>query len=161
VADIGAFEVALQPDLRIGASSNPATHRIDDFYTGTGVGQLHSLKLKGNKTANFYLSVQNDGEIADDLTLTGTPANKTLKLTALRVTGGSVNVTAQLRLGYEVADLLPAEVVVFQVAVKARSKKRAARQILSYGVRTADVAMPDTVLAKISQRKVKRVKKKK
>ena len=161
VADIGAFEVALQPDLRIGASSNSATHRIDDFYTGTGVGQLHALKLNKTRSQSFFLSVQNDGEIADDLTLSGTPANNRINLTAVRLTGGPANVTAQLRLGYEVADLLPAEVVVFQVAVKARSKKRAARQILSYGVRTADVAMPDTVLAKISQRKVKRVKKKK
>jgi len=161
VPDIGAFEVALQPDLRIGASGNPASHRIDNYYTGTGVGQLLALKLKKMRSRNFYLSVQNDGEVADDLTLSGTPANNRIKLTAVRLTGGHANVTAQLRLGYEVADLLPAEVVVFQVSVKARSKKRAARQMLSYSVRTAEVPLPDTVLAKVTQKKERKKKRKK
>ena len=159
VPDIGAFEVALQPDLRIGASSNHATHRIDDYYTGSGAGLLLSLKLKKMRSRNFYLSVQNDGEVADDLTLTGNAANRTVKLIALRLTGGAVNVTAQLALGYELPDLLPDDLAVFQISVKARSKKKTAKQLLSYRVRTAGVPLPDTVLAQVKQKKV--VKKKK
>lgn len=159
VPDIGAFEVALQPDLRIGASSNPATHRIDDYYTGSGAGQLLSLKLKKMRSQNFYLSVQNDGEVADDLILSGTAANRTITLTALRLTGATVNVTAQLALGYELTDLLPDDLAVFQISVKARSKKKTAKQMLSYSVRTADVPLPDTVLAKVTQQKEKKKKK--
>jgi hypothetical protein len=159
VPDIGAFEVALQPDLRIGASSNPATHRIDDYYTGSGAGQLLSLKLKKMRSQNFYLSVQNDGEVADDLILSGTAANRTITLTALRLTGGTVNVTAQLALGYELTDLLPDDLAVFQISVKARSKKKTAKQMLSYSVRTADVPLPDAVLAKVTQQKEKKKKK--
>jgi len=159
VPDIGAFEVALQPDLRIGASSNPATHRIDDYYTGSGAGQLLSLKLKKMRSQNFYLSVQNDGEVADDLILSGTAANRTITLTALRLTGATVNVTAQLALGYELTDLLPDDLAVFQISVKARSKKKTAKQMLSYSVRTADVPLPDAVLAKVTQQKEKKKKK--
>lgn len=159
VPDIGAFEVALQPDLRIGATSNPASHRIDNYYTGSGAGQLHSIKLKKMRSQNFYLSVQNDGEVADDLFLSGTTANRSIKLTALRLSGGVVNVTAQLRFGYELADLLPDEVAVFQISVKARSKKKKARQTLSYSARTAGVPLPDTALAKVTQQKEKKKKK--
>jgi hypothetical protein len=158
VPDIGAFEVALQPDLRVGASSNPATHLIDDLYSGTGAGQSIPLKFKSTRTANFYLSVQNDGEVADDLILDGTPANKTIKLTAIRLTGGPLNVTAQLRLGYEIADLLPDDVAVFQLSVKPKSKKKAAKQLLSYSVRTAGVPLPDTALVKVTQKTVTKKK---
>lgn len=160
VPDIGAFEVALQPDLRIGATGNPATHRIDNFYTASGAGQLETIKLKKRRTRSFYLSVQNDGEVADDLFLSGTTANRTITLTALRLTGGTANVTAQLRLGYETADLLPDEIALFQISVKARSKKKPAKQLLSYSVRTAGVPLPDTALAQVKQEKEKKKKKK-
>jgi hypothetical protein len=160
VADIGAFEVALQPDGRIGSSSNPATHRIDDVYTSTGAGQSQTLKFKAKKSATFYLSMQNDGEIADDITLTGTAANRTVKLAAYSITGERENVTAALILGYTVDGMLPGDVSVFQVTVKGRSKKKPARQTLSFQTTTAGVPLPDTSIAKVIQKKPKKKKRK-
>lgn len=156
--DLGAFEAEFQPDARIGASSNPASHRIDNFYTTTGAGQLLPVKLTGTKTSNFYLSAQNDGEIDDHLTITGTKAGSTLRLTAIRTTGGVANVTAALTAGYQIEAVAPGEVNVIQVSVKARSKKVRAKQTLIYGVRSSVTSPVDVVIASISQKKVRKKK---
>jgi len=156
--DLGAFEAKFQPDARIGASGNPATHRIDNFYTTTGAGQLLPVKLTGTKTSNFYLSAQNDGEINDHLTITGTKAGSTLRLTAIRTTGGVANITAALTAGYQIDAVAPGAVEVIQVSVKARSKKVRAKQTLSYGVRSSVSSPVDLVIASVTQKKVRKKK---
>jgi hypothetical protein len=154
--DLGAFEAKFQPDARIGVSSNPATHRIDNFYSPTGASQALAVKLTGTKTSTFYLSAQNDGEIEDHLTLTGTSAGKTIRLTAIRTTGGVANVTAALAAGYEIESVAPGAVNVIQVSVKAASKKVRAKQTLVYGVRSSVTSPVDAVIANISQKKVRK-----
>lgn len=159
VADLGAFEGKFQPDARIGASSNPATHRIDNFYTASGAGQVLPVKLKGTKPRAFHVSVQNDGEIDDHLFVTGTKAAGSIRFTALRITGTVENVTAALIAGYRFDEVEPGAVNVIQGTVKARSKKVRARQTLAFSLRSDNAAAPDTVLAGISSAKVKRKKK--
>lgn len=159
--DLGAFEAKFQPDARIGVSSNPAAHFIDNYYTTTGAGQVLPVKLTGTKTSNFYLSAQNDGEIEDHLTVTGTNAGRTLRLTALRLTGGVENVTAALAAGYQINGVAPGGTIVIQCSVKAQSKKVRAKQNLTYGVRSSVTSPVDTVIAIVKSKKVKKVKKKK
>lgn len=156
--DLGAFEAKFQPDARIGASSNPATHRIDNFYTTTGAGQLLPVKLTRMKTSSFYLSAQNDGEIDDHLTITGTKAGSTLRLTAIRTTGGVANITAALTAGYQIDSVAPGSVEVIQISVKARSRKVRAKQTLSYGVRSSVSSPVDLVIASVTQKKVRKKK---
>ena len=156
--DLGAFEAKFQPDARIGVSSNPATHRIDNFYSPSGASQALAIKLTGTKASTFYLSAQNDGEINDHLTLTGTSAGKTVRLTAIRTTGGVANVTAALAAGYRIDAVAPGAVNVIQVSVKAASKRVPAKQTLVYGLRSSVTSPVDAVIANISQKKIREKK---
>jgi hypothetical protein len=157
--DLGAFEAKFQPDARIGASSNPATHFIDNLYTATGAGQLLSMKLTGKKTGYFYVSAQNDGEIDDHLTVSGTNAGRTVVFSAIRLTGGVENVTAALTAGYQINTVAPGEAIVIQCSVRARSKKLRVNENLVYGVRSSVTSPVDTVIANVKSKKVKKKKK--
>ena len=151
--DLGAFEVRFQPDARIGANGNTATHRIDNFYTVSGAGQVRAVSLSGMRRASFFVSAQNDGEIADDLRLSGTHANRTLRLTAYNLTGGTTNITAQLTAGHVFAARPVGDVSLVRFDVRARSQKVRVRQNLSYSLRSSAVTLVDTVLAKVSQKR--------
>ncbi len=152
--DLGAFEVKFQPDARIGASSNPSSHRIDNVYTATGANQSLAVKLTATKTSRFFLSAQNDGEIDDHLSISGTVAGKPIRLTALRTTGGIANVTAALAAGYEIELVAPGEVHVIEVLVRAASKKIRAKQNLVYRVRGSVTLSGDAVVANLSQKRI-------
>ncbi|MBL9156844.1 MAG: hypothetical protein JNJ70_05215 [Verrucomicrobiales bacterium] len=158
IADLGAFEGKFQPDARIGLSGNPATHRIDNYYTTTGAGQSLVLKLKGTRMGYFYLSAQNDGEIDDHLRITGSRPGNTVRYAAVRTTGTVANVTAALIAGYQIDSVQPGEVTVIQCSVKARSKKVRAKQTFVYGVSTPNAPSPDVVVANITSKKVKKKK---
>lgn len=154
--DLGAFEGKFQADARIGAKGNPATHRIDNVYTASGAGQVQAVRLRNMRKSLFFVSVQNDGEIGDPLALWGSRANKTLRLSAFNLSSGGSNVTAALVAGITFDEIAPAGLVVFRMDVRARSKKRRARQNLVYAVRSAVASPPDVVRAKISQRIVRK-----
>ncbi len=158
VPDIGAFEAKLQPDARIGTTSNPATHRIDNVYTPTGAGQTIAVRTAGAARRLFYFSLQNDGEISDDLTLHGTKGNATVVANVYRLTGGRVNVTSQLVTGSLLAGIEPGETLLYQVEVKARSKKKRAKQVLAYRVNSSITTMRDAVQASVIGSKPKKKK---
>lgn len=160
VPDLGAFEAKLRPDARIGTNPNPATHRIDNFYTAGGVGQTIAVRLTGTARRSFYLSLQNDGEIDDNLRLTGTRANSTLVANVYRLTGGKANITAQLTAGHLIAAAAPGSTTSYQVEVRARSKKKRARQTLSYRVAGTISGLTDVVQASVVGTKPKKKKKK-
>jgi hypothetical protein len=157
--DLGAFEAKFQPDARIGASSNPAAHFIDNFYTTTGAGQLLAMKLTDKKTGYFYVSAQNDGEIDDHLTVSGTNAGRTIVFSAIRLTGGVENVTAALTAGYQINSVAPGESIVIQCSARARSKKVRVNENLVYGVRSSVTSPVDTVIANLKSKKVKKKRK--
>ncbi len=150
--DLGAFEARFQIDARIGRSSNPAAHFIDNFYTTSGAGQTLAVRLKNMRKLSFYLSAQNDGEFTDNLRLSGPRANKTLRLNVYRLTGGTANVTGQMPSGHVMNGVTPGGTTVFRVDAKARTKKRRAKQTLLYSVRGTVSGPVDVVRAKVTQK---------
>ncbi len=153
VADLGAYEATLQPDLRIGRTSNPNTHRIDGAYSVAGIGQTLSMKLKGMKTSKAFLSIENDGDIADDLNLSATPANRTIRLAVFRLTGGKQNITAQLAAGHAITGFAPGNQSLVEIDVRARSARRRANQTLSYTLRSSLTTFLDVAKTSVSQSK--------
>ena len=151
--DLGAVEVGIQVDAKIGKKSNPAAQKVDNFYSASGAGQVLRVKLAGRRKSKFHFSLQNDGAIEDQLILSGPRANKTLKLKTFRLTGGRVNVTGAMRSGYSLGAVAPGGTVVFQVQAKARSSKRRARQNLTFQGRSVSASSVDGVKAKVKQSK--------
>lgn len=151
--DLGAVEVGIQVDAKIGKKSNPAAQKVDNFYSASGAGQVLRVKLSGRRKSKFHFSLQNDGAIEDQLILSGPRANKTLKLKTFRLTGGRVNVTGAMRSGYSLGAVAPGGTVVFQVQAKARSSKRRARQNLTFQGRSVSASSVDGVKAKVKQSK--------
>lgn len=149
--DLGAYEATLQPDLRIGQKSNPLTHLVDGSYNGAGSGQTLNFKLTGKKTAKAFLSLENDGDIADDLTLTATRANRTVRLAACRLTGGKENITAQLAAGEAFDNAAPGELSLVRLDVRARSSKLRASQTLFYTLRSSLQALVDVAKTAVTQ----------
>jgi hypothetical protein len=149
--DIGAFEASRRADARIGARANPATHRIDNFYTLSGAGQVLPIRLVRMRSARYFVSVQNDGEIADNLRVTGTRANRTISLSAFRLTGGRANITGQLAAGRVFPSVAPQGIVAMQFNVRARSSKLRARQRLLCEARIPQVPGHDRVVANVTQ----------
>jgi hypothetical protein len=68
--------VAHQPDGRIGTSTKVAKMVGDNIYNGTGKHQSKSGTAKIGKSKAFYVSVQNDGNATDSITLKGLKASK-------------------------------------------------------------------------------------
>lgn len=154
--DIGALEVKLRPDIRIGLTANPAAHRGNNLYNLTGAGQFVAIKLKAMRRRSFFVSLENDGDLAEPLTLYGTRANRTLAASVFRLSGGRVNVTSQMLSGHTVPNVAPGAIALFQGTVKARTKKRRARQTLIYRCRGTASALVDTAQSRITQQKPKK-----
>ena len=68
--------VAHQPDGRIGTSSTVAKMVGDNIYNATGKHQGKYGHAKPGKSKAFYVSVQNDGNATDTITLKGLKASK-------------------------------------------------------------------------------------
>jgi hypothetical protein len=68
--------VAHQPDGRIGTSTKVAKMVGDNIYNATGKRQSKSGSAKIGKSKAFYVSVQNDGNATDTITLKGLKASK-------------------------------------------------------------------------------------
>lgn len=151
--DIGAVEIGFQVDTKIGKSSNPAKQKIDDFYSNSPGSQKQKLKLKEGKKGKAYFSVQNDGEIGESFTVTGTKANKSLKVKVVRLTGGAANVTGAMKAGYATGLIDPGASVVFRVEAKPRSEKRTAKQKLTYRGIGDTGGSRDAVLLDVKQKK--------
>jgi hypothetical protein len=149
--DLGAYEATLQPDLRVGRTSNPLTHLIDGSYSATGTGQSLNLTVSGRKTTKAFLSVENDGDIDDDLALTTTRANRTLRVAVFLLTGGKQNITARLATGQTFADAAPGEVSLVQLDVKARSPRVRANQTLAHTLRSSLPGFLDVARTRVTQ----------
>lgn len=153
--DIGAVEIGFQLDAKIGTRSNPNTHRINDFYNVSAAGQTKKLKLKKRRKKNMYFSVENDGDIADTPSVRGTKPKRKLRVKVYRITGGRVNISSAVRIGYALGNLDPGDTVAFQVQAKAKSKKKKAKQNLTYTAYTGPGSASDAVRIKISKKKNK------
>jgi len=149
--DIGSVEAKFQPDARCGRLALPATHFINNFYNPVGVRQTLNIPLSGLKTANFFVSAQNDGDVTDKLRVTRTRPNASIVLTAFKLTGGRANITSQLAAGRVFPDVPPQGIILLQFQVRARFRSTPANQALYIRVHSGQVPRIDTVLARIRQ----------
>lgn len=148
--DIGTVELTYQPDNRIGKKSNPATHKINNVYTASGAGQQQAVKLKGKRFSKFWNSVENDGD-DDNYTLRAAKVKRGYKTKSFALTGGRVNVTAQLRgAGYPMTGTTRGDLFLFEHRVKAKGTGRLPKLNwkLTASSNTTGVS-PDVVKAKV------------
>ncbi|MDF1860576.1 MAG: choice-of-anchor Q domain-containing protein [Verrucomicrobiales bacterium] len=135
--DIGAAEISFQADNRIGLKSNSSTHRLDDFYTSTGKRQEITVRTKGRKKGNSYLSMENDGD-RDVLQLRSTNPGGKLNFRVFRVTGGRKNLTSAVKSrGYSSDPQDRGRIVKIETQVGSKSKKRSIRKKIAYTVNSA------------------------
>lgn len=148
--DIGAVEITYQPDNRIGKRANPATHKINNFYTASGAGQQQAVKLKGKRFSKFWSSVENDGD-DDNYSLRAAKVKRGYKSKSFVLTGGRANVTAQLKgTGYQMTGTTRGDLFLFEHRIKAKGKKklRKFKWKLTASSKTNGVS-PDVVRAKV------------
>jgi hypothetical protein len=86
--------VHYQPDLRL-RTSGEATYSGDNVYTGTGDEQLKTQYIAHGKAAAYLFKVQNDGNTADNLVITGTSGDSGWRVKFLEM-GSNADITAQV-----------------------------------------------------------------
>ena len=119
-ARVMRFETdSFQPDAKIG--SKPTSLRGNAIYNTTGAGQRATIMISGKKTAKAYLALENDGDVIDDLTLSGPAGSRMIRLTYLQTGGG--NVTAPVRTGsLTLEEVDPGQSIAFQLIAKGEPK---------------------------------------
>lgn len=150
-ADLGAVEATRRPDLRIGQTNNPLTHRVDGSYSASGAGQTLGVRITKRRAAKAFLSLENDGDIPDDHKLSATRPNRTIRLSAVRLSGGKLNITAQLVAGRTFAGAAPGAVSLVELDLRARSPKLRANQTISYTLRSSLTGLLDVAKTKVTQ----------
>ena len=135
-----------QPDNLIGEKRGK--QKGNNIYNTTGAGQKVKVKLQGRKKFKTFMTVQNDGEVPDTITLRSNKPNKrTLKLKVRQIGGG--NVTAVLRTGLTLPTLAPGQSVSFKADYKRKSKTKKARGKLRFTSTSSLFGKADTAMAKI------------
>jgi len=147
--DLGAFEVRFRPDTRLGLMGNPATHRFNNLYNPAGGVQIIALKLRSTYKRSFFVSIENDGDIPDDLTFTGALGNRTVLANVFRFAPAKTNLTGRLTTGFRSAGVAPRGVVNFLVEVRARSARVRANQTLFYRCRGSRGELVDLVKIRV------------
>lgn len=150
-SDLGAFELALQPDAKVGTRSNPNTHRIDNVYRANAVGQTRTIRLRGTRLGRAFFSVENDGDRLENPLVRGNRANRALRLSVFRLTGGRRNVSGAIVRGIGLESWDPGDAVVFRVDVRRRSTDRRARGSMRYLASSREIAATDAVRINLKQ----------
>ncbi len=141
-----------KPDMRVGNKGNPATHRGNNVYNGSGGGQVATMKLKGTRPGKLYFSVENDGDTDDGHRFRGSKANRRSFKTVnyYRLSGGRANVTgAAIRAGFLHGDVIPGSIVSYQILAKAKGKKKASQTLKLDVKSSADTRGADLGKAKL------------
>lgn len=147
-----SIDPIVSPDLRIGMERSIARQNGDGIFNTTGFSQRIKIKLKRRKKERFYFTIENDGNVVDDVRLTETGAGKRLKTKYFNIQGGGrVNVSGTVRMGGEAAsDLRPGKLERFEGLARYRSlSKRPKRKLRITGSSIHSPADADTVKAKI------------
>lgn len=142
----------VQPDLRIGTKKQITQQKGDDIINGTGAAQRAKLKLVDRKKKRFYFTVENVGNVVDDMRIAEVGGGKFLKTKYFDVQGGGrINVSANVRMGAEVvSNLRPAKLNRFEAQTKYRKiSKRPKRKMKITGSSIHSPASADTVQAKV------------
>ena len=80
-------------DLRIGKKRNPASHRGNDNYT-----RVRHVQKKLKKKGTFYLSVENDGNLPEEIR-SKAPSSSRFKSKYRDLSNGGANITGALKSG--------------------------------------------------------------
>jgi predicted outer membrane repeat protein len=94
--DIGAFELRIQPDNRVGKTANPSTGLGNNRYNTTGAGQTLNQVSKQASLVRATLTIENDGDHPDILKLRGSRGNALFHVT---YSDGGRNITAAVTTG--------------------------------------------------------------
>jgi len=95
-----------QPDLKVRPLAQP-TYTGDDLYNTTGAGQTQAQSVTAGATATFVFHAQNDGNVEDTFTLTGTAAPAGWTVRYVNAATGA-EITAQITgAGYSTGALAP------------------------------------------------------
>lgn len=112
--------------------------------------QRMNVKIRGRKSAKFFLFARNDGAVADSIELTSNKPKKShYKYKLIQQTGGSGNITAAVSGSGKTFELVPAGSTVRCLA-KLKGKKKRGRHTLRYTLTSPDPpVMKSTSTAKI------------
>lgn len=142
----------LQPDLRIGEKASLTKMGGDDLYNATGAGQQMRLPLVATSRKKYFFALENDGNVADNIQVKESGAGSRVRTNYFQITGGRVNVTAQVKkLGKIEESLNPGATTLFEGRIKYLSnEKRPRRKIRLAGTSLVDPSAADAVRLKVS-----------
>lgn len=115
---IGRENFFLCPDNQVGKKASSL--KGDDVYNTTGAGQKLTLKVTKRKTMKFFFKIENDGDIADSMTVSGLKGNSLFDTKYF--VDGEGNQTAAIVAGTYTADLASAAMTTGKVKVKPTKK---------------------------------------
>lgn len=105
----------LRPDARIGTNA-AGPFAGNGVYSATGAGESKTISVARGSHGTFYVSIQNDGLLADTFAAAGTGAATGFTVTYFR---GATNVTAQVRAGtFSTGGLAPGASTTLKMIVK-------------------------------------------
>jgi predicted outer membrane repeat protein len=119
--DIGAFELRIQPDNRVGKMPNPSTGLGNNLYNTTGAGQTLNQVSKQASLVRATLTIENDGDHPDILKLRGSRGNALFHVT---YSDGGRNITAAVTTGaHATPTLAPNQHSAVSILVRPDRKK--------------------------------------
>lgn len=109
-----------QPDVKVGKKYNEATHRGEDRYNNSGVGQRIRIKAKKGR-AKIFVSIQNDGAYMNPIRVrTGYIGPQDFKAKYFDVSSGRRNVTSALKTGRYMREPRPENTKKLKGRIKGR-----------------------------------------
>lgn len=142
----------LRPDAQI-RKAGQATFKGDGVYNTDGSGQTASAGLARGASVDFTVKLENDGNVVDPLTVTGTAAGAGFSVRYFDAAGAEIT-TAVLAGTYSTGPLAPGANRTIRVRVKARSGAAVgARQAVTITAGSGtDAAVVDVVRTTVSVR---------
>lgn len=136
-----------RPDVTIGRKRSQ--QKGNDFYNPTGAKQEITLLTRGRQSLTYYITVQNDGELPDTISISARGNSGGFSERYYQMTGGLRNVTGQIsQSGYPVSIDSREEV---HLKLKVTPTRRAARSRRptkqTYRVRARSGNLADAVRA--------------
>jgi hypothetical protein len=130
-----------QPDLRIGRTKNLTQQSGDNIYNAGAVDQKINVGLPITGKKRYFLSLENDGNLIDDIFLKAKRSGNKIKSKYFRLTGGRQNVTAAITsLGHVVDDVPPCKIIKFEVQAKYKNPGKRPKKTLRFLARSGFLA---------------------
>lgn len=145
-----SIDPLVRADLLIGADRAVSRQDGDGVFNSNGGSQSIRLKLNRKRKERFFFTIENEGNVVDDLRLVEIGGGKFLRTKYFNIQSGRVNVSATIKTGGEVAsDLRPGKFERFEAQTKYRTlRKRPKRRVRITGSSIHEPANTDTVKVK-------------